>query len=271
MTAERDKVSREMTAKQLRVLSAPADGNADVVKRLMQDCALCIHFVDREPSATAEAERQIASRLGIHEVVHDPTSSDTKRQTWEEVPDKPRGGDVEVLVGLPTSQLNKTVLRKLKNPVERPGGRELVRVYLICERQDNPLLAANRARILRDHLQQRGLEVKVPLAEGADVAEFSRDNRNKLRTCDGVLLYWGGSRQGWFEERLIELTQAIGWRRGKSFTASAAYVADPPNPVKENYETREVDELIKQFADLDVTDERLVRFIDKLEPPDNGG
>jgi hypothetical protein len=106
--------------------------------------------------------------------------------------------------------------------------------------------------------------VKVPLAEGGDAAEFSRDNRTKLRTCDGVLLYWGGSRQGWFEERLIELTQALGWRRGRSFAASAAYVAEPPNPVKENYETREVEELIKQFDALDVGDERLVRFIERL-------
>jgi hypothetical protein len=108
-----------------------------------------------------------------------------------------------------------------------------------------------------------GFEVKVPLAEGED-AEFSRDNRTKLRTCDGVLLYWGGSRQGWFEERLNELTQALGWRRGKSFDASAAYVADPPNQVKQNYETREVDELIKQFETLDIGDERLVRFIARL-------
>ena len=60
------------------------------------------------------------------------------------------------------------------------------------------------------------------------------------------------------------MTQALGWRRGRSFVASAAYVADPANPVKENYETREVEELIKQFDTLDIKDERLVRFIARL-------
>jgi hypothetical protein len=174
------------------------------------------------------------------------------------------GPEVDVLVDPPTSALKETVLQKLRKPAETAGPQRLVRVYLICERQDHPLLAANRARSLRDHLMRLGLEVKVPLAEGGDDAEFSKDNRTKLRTCDGVLLYWGGSRQGWFEERLIELTQALGWRRGRSFVASAAYVADPANPVKENYETREVEELIKQFDTLDIKDERLVRFIARL-------
>jgi hypothetical protein len=172
-----------------------------------------------------------------------------------------------VLFDPPTSALKDTVLRTLEKPQDTSSQR-LVRVYLICELQDHPLLAANRARSLRNYLVQLGFEVKVPLAEGGGNAEFSRDNRKKLRTCDGVLLYWGGSRQGWFEERLIELTQALGWRRGKSFAASAAYVADPPNPVKENYETREVDELIKQFESLDTQDERLVRFIARLPSPE---
>jgi hypothetical protein len=271
MAADRDKVNREMTAQQLRVLSAPADGgdDADALQRVMQECALSIHFVDRDATAAAPAdlERDMAGRLELRQVVKVRDGGPGNPQNWDATEQR---GDVEMLVNLPTHELNKTVLRKLKNPVERSGGRELTRVYLICERQDNPLLTNNRARSLRDHLRSLGLEVKLPLAEGGDVAEFSRDNRNKLRTCDAVLLYWGGSRQGWFEERLVELTQAIGWRRGKSFVASAAYVSDPHNPVKENYETQEVDELIKQFATLDIADERLIRFLTKLEPP-NGG
>ena len=61
----------------------------------------------------------------------------------------------------------------------QPGGRpqQLVRVYLICDRQDHPLLQSNRARSLRDHLLGLGFEVRLPLAEGDDAAEFSRDNR----------------------------------------------------------------------------------------------
>jgi hypothetical protein len=85
-----------------------------------------------------------------------------------------------------------------------------------------------------------------------------------LKQCDAVLLYWGTSRQAWFDQRLGELMQARGWRHGREFSALGAYLADPGNPVKQNYETRELHELIKQFDTLDVTDTRLVRFVTRL-------
>jgi hypothetical protein len=277
LTAQRTKVNDELIARQYRVLSAPAEDVTDapdIVRRAVQESSLSIHFVTHEadgaasdPAVTkAAVERDIANRSGLPQVVVVRDQQGPTGQKWD-LGAGTKGSDVEVLVDPPTYALKETVLEKLRKPVERTTPQKLVRVYLICERQDHPLLAANRARSLRDHLLRRGLEVKVPLAEGSDAGEFSRDNRTKLKTCDGVLLYWGGSRQSWFEERLIELTQALGWRRGRSFTASAAYVADPPNPVKENYETREVEELIKQFDTLDVQDERLVRFIARLDQP----
>jgi hypothetical protein len=143
------------------------------------------------------------------------------------------------------------------------GPRKLVRVYLVCDRNDHPLLEPNRARILRDHLLTLGFEVKLPLADHDD-AQFSKDNRTKLKQCDAVLLYWGTSRQAWFEQRVGELEQARGWRRGKEFAALGAYVADPGGPIKENYETREL-ELIKQLDSFNLADVRLVRFVERLE------
>ena len=142
--------------------------------------------------------------------------------------------------------------------------RKLVRIYLVCDRLDHPLLEPNRARRLRDHLLALGFEVKLPLADHDDATQFSRDNRTKLKQCDAVLLYWGTARQAWFDERLGELMQARGWRQGRAFAALGAYVADPGGPVKENYETRELDELIKQFDSFDLTDARLVRFVARL-------
>lgn len=145
-----------------------------------------------------------------------------------------------------------------------PLQNKLIRIYLVCDRKDHPLLESNRARNLRDHLLKLGFEVKLPLAEHDDAAQFSRDNRNKLKQCDAVLVYWGTPGQAWFDQRLGELMQARGWRQGRAFAALAAYVADPVNLVKQNYETREVDELIKQFAGFDLSDVRLVRFVDRL-------
>jgi hypothetical protein len=268
LNAQRTKISDELTARQYRVLSAAADGTStpEIIRQAVQESSLSIHFIDQQGEDAPAAERDIAGRSGGRQVlvVRDPSRRGNAK--WDLAAESV-GQDVEVLVDPPTSVVKDTVLRKLVRSQDTASQR-LVRVYLICELQDHPLLAANRARSLRNYLVKLGFEVKVPLAEGGDNAEFSRDNRMKLRTCDGVLLYWGGSRQGWFEERLIELTQALGWRRGRSFAASAAYVADPLSPVKENYETREVDELIKQFESLDTQDERLVRFIARLPPPE---
>jgi hypothetical protein len=268
LSAQRTKINDELTARQYRVLSASVDETStpEIIRQAIQESSLSIHFIDQQAEGKPTAERDIASRAGGRQVVVVRDRKQRGRANWDLAADA-AGPDVEVLVDPPTSALKDTVLRTLEKPQDTSSQR-LVRVYLICELQDHPLLAANRARSLRNYLVQLGFEVKVPLAEGGGNAEFSRDNRKKLRTCDGVLLYWGGSRQGWFEERLIELTQALGWRRGKSFAASAAYVADPPNPVKENYETREVDELIKQFESLDTQDERLVRFIARLPSPE---
>ena len=274
LAVQRQRVRQELEAQEYRVLAAPTAGADDVsavVRRAVKESALVIHFVDRHPDAASDAasavgrtERETATHAGARQVLVVRESGDGGAPVWEEMPVAPPGSEVEVLLGPATHALKKTVLDKLKAPSPPPPTQALVRLYLVCDRQDHPLLTSNRARVLRDHLLRLGVEVKVPLAEGGDVAEFTRDNRTKLKHCDGVLLYWGGSRQSWFEERLLELTQAIGWRKGRGFKASAAYVADPPNPVKENYETREVDELIKQFQALDVGDARLARFIARL-------
>jgi hypothetical protein len=61
--------------------------------------------------------------------------------------------------------------------------------------------------------------------------------------------------------------QARGWRHGREFVAVGAFVAEPENPVKQNYETREVDELIKQFHGIDLADARLMRFLERLARP----
>jgi len=146
------------------------------------------------------------------------------------------------------------------------GPRKLVRIYLVCDRDDNPLglREPNRALHLRNHLLNLGFEVKLPLADQDD-SQFARDNRNKLKVCDAVLLYWGTAGQRWFEKRIEELDQARGWRRGKAFAARGAYVADPAGPVKENYKTRELDELIKQLDGLDLGDAQLKRFVARVE------
>jgi hypothetical protein len=275
---QRERVRQELEARDYRVLTAEAESADDargVVRAAVKESSLSILFDGRtdQPSEQpadrlATDERTVATEEGARQVVVLRGQPAEGSQPWHDLGTTDEDSKVEWLFDPPAHTLYHTVLQMLGTPLE-PGGRpqRLVRVYLICDRQDHPLLLSNRARQLRDHLLRLGFEVKVPLAEGDDAAEFSRDNRDKLRQCDGVLLYWGSARQSWFDQRLGELMQARGWRRGREFVAIGAFVADPENPVKQNYQTREVDELIKQFEILDLADTRLMRFLERLARP----
>jgi hypothetical protein len=273
------------------------------VKDAVRESALSVLFYDRtappdEPArGLAALERREAMELQATQVIVVRGQPEVAAQPWDEPDAAGRGSSkVEWLIEPPAHALYHTVLQMLKaqpgpiasGPISSPpsvaesaphpevsenpsvvavdgaGSRTLTRIYLVCDQRDHPLLEPNRARRLRDHLLSLGFEVRLPLAEQDDAGQFSRDNRNKLKQCDAVLLYWGAARQAWFDQRLGELTQARGWRQGRAFSALGAYVADPQSPVKQNYETRELDELIKQFDELDFADARLVRFVARL-------
>jgi hypothetical protein len=290
---QRDRLRLELETRGFRTLSS-ADAadpeQKETLRSTVREASLSILFHDRIAAADpagrlAAGERAAANDEHARQIVVVRGQPEGASLGWDELSSQPGASNVEWLIEPAIHVLCHTILQTLGTPVEdiaqppsvpppepvgavtatdAPPIRRLVRVYLICDRNDHPLLQPNRARHLRDHLLKLGFEVKLPLAEDADAGEFSRDNRTKLRQCDGVLLYWGSARQGWFDHRIGELMQARGWRHGRDFAVVGAYVADPPNPVKQNYETREVDELIKQFDILDLTDARLVRFVDRL-------
>ena len=274
----RERVRQELEARDYRVLTTTPESVEDphgIIRAAVKESSLSVLFDGRtgQPSgspaeALATDERRVATEEGARQVVVLSGQPDDASHPWRELATTEEGSKVEWLFDPPTHTLYHTVLQMLGTPVES-GGRpqRLVRVYLICDRQDHPLLQSNPARNLRDHLLRLGFEVKVPLAEGDNAAEFSRDNRDKLRQCDGVLVYWGTARQSWFDHRLGELMQARGWRRGREFVAVGAFVAEPENAVKQNYETREVDELIKQFHAFDLADARLMRLLERLARP----
>jgi len=303
LQGQRERVRQELQGREYRILTAPEgppDDRQVIVRSAVRESALSILFYDRAPAGQpaeelATLERRVAMDQQARQIVVVCGQADAASQPWDEPDATGRGSaSIEWLIEPQAHTLYHTVLQMLDaqpgpttsgpappsagDPTRPPdvstdlqpgtadgaGSRKLIRVYLVCDRHDRPLLQSNRARRLRDHLLALGFEVKVPLADHDDATQFSRDNRNKLKQCDAVLLYWGTARQAWFDQRLGELMQARGWRQGRAFAALGAYVADPGGPVKENYETRELDELIKQFDSFDLTDARLVRFVARL-------
>jgi hypothetical protein len=122
------------------------------------------------------------------------------------------------------------------------SGEDFPYVYLVCDEADHPANCGNAevsdALAVRDFLFDAGFEVLLPAAQATAAASRRKDNKEKLKRCDAVLLYWGRAPDSWVEERLGELEAALGWRQSRSFTAKAIYAGPPPDDTKRIFRTK---------------------------------
>jgi hypothetical protein len=127
------------------------------------------------------------------------------------------------------SDLKAIVLDQLK-PRQQPhasrnGKRQ---VYLVCDRKEERDSA--QAWAIRKEIQEReGFEVVWPEAGLPDPGLLRDDHKQKLTSCDGVLLYWGAAPDEWFTETRQDLQLAPRWIRSKPFVSEAIYLAEPRN------------------------------------------
>lgn len=150
-------------------------------------------------------------------------------------------------------------------PMAKSIDNGLMRIYLICDQVDHPLdqntAEQNWALALRDYLFEAGFEVKWPVSLNTAAASRQKDNKEKLKQCDAVLLYWGRTSQAWLDERMTELNKALGWRRAKPFAAKAVYVTVPEDNAKRLFKTHEA-QVITQFGPF--SPEPLMQFLTDL-------
>ena len=135
----------------------------------------CFAVFSRATDAVAAAEREVAVDEGARQLVVTHPARDLAT-----IGD---ASNVEWLVDPQPHTLNHTVLQMLGTP-EEASDRPLIRIYLVCDRQDHPLLLSNRARSLRDHLLSLGFEVKTPLAEDGDELD-ARKLRPRVKVVPG--------------------------------------------------------------------------------------
>ena len=67
--------------------------------------------------------------------------------------------------------------------------------------------------------------------------EIRRDHYETLAQCDGVLLYWGRSGEGWLRTMLRDMKKVFGLGRTSPYKATAIYLARLPDPKKEAFRT----------------------------------
>lgn len=110
------------------------------------------------------------------------------------------------------------------------------RVYLICDQQD---LNSNSLRKLEDHLFAQQMEVILPVFEG-DESQVRIEHQENLKTCNGVIIYFGAGNELWLRSKLRDLVKITGYGRAQPLKAKAVYVAEPESDPKERFRSHEV-------------------------------
>jgi hypothetical protein len=123
--------------------------------------------------------------------------------------------------------------------------RSLVRLYLICEPTDE-----TDALTLRPALVNAGFEVELP-EFGQNGVISSDDHERCLRSCDVILLYWGGRNEGSIRKRLEEIVAAVSaLRQGRPYIARALYLGPPATPRKTMFASHLVDVILHGLDEL---------------------
>jgi hypothetical protein len=283
LKAERERLREELIAFQYRVL--PEDDLPDdmeaidaAVKSALGQARLSVHLFGGRYGVIPELadqsvpilQYQIAQERGLARIAWIKPVGDapeTRQADFLESLREAPGAGLELLEHRTVEDLKDRVLTLLtpRAPEPKPPSDGLVRIYMMCDQDDHPLARreSTPARKVRDYLVERGFEVKLPVTGmGAEPSRVRRDNQEKLKQCDAVLLFWGTAPDVWVEEKLREVTKAVGWRGARPFAAKALYVTAPTSLVKEGYTTLEA-QLIRHFDEFDPA--LLVSFVDPLK------
>jgi len=130
------------------------------------------------------------------------------------------------------------------------------RLYVIYDRRD-----ADAVPAWVEYLFEKDFEVICPVFEGdeAEIREYHDDN---LRTCDGVLIFYGSVNECWLRRKLREVQKSPGYGRTKPAPVVGVLLAPPKFADKERFRTHEA-MVIPQFDGF--SPDTLRQFISSLQ------
>jgi hypothetical protein len=112
------------------------------------------------------------------------------------------------------------------------------------------------------YLFEQGFEVMRPVFEG-DEAEIREYHDENLRTCDGVLIFYGSANECWLRRKLREVQKSPGYGRTKPAPVVGISLAPPKTADKESFRTHEA-MVIPQFDGF--SPDALRQFVSSLQP-----
>jgi hypothetical protein len=230
------------------------------VDSLLSQCVLSVHLIGSRYGVVPEG-----SEKSIHEIQNELVAAKSigkklKRLIWlipNSQPEDARqrnfvrllmnDSDINSTAELLQSSLEEVkaaIHEKLKKEQEKEEKQEPdeadptgpARIYLICDQKD---LESGATRVLEDHLFDRGFDVILPVFEG-DETQVRLDHQENLKTCDGVLVFYGQGNELWLRSKLRDFLKVAGYGRSKPLEPKAVYISGPADAGKERYRSHEV-------------------------------
>lgn len=231
LTEEREKLRRELEARNYRVVPAgapPLDaaGVRESVLAALREAKIAIHLIGALYGFVPEGEERSIIELQSDEALYQASNSAAARIFWlapNAEPQDPRlralvdrlqkqspqGGRVDLLANQTVEDLKTLALDRLNPPKATPAAVTAASalVYLMCDQLDRATVAP-----MQDFLFDQSLEVRLPLFDG-DSEEIRQDHYETLKQCDGVLIFWGKAKEGWLRTMLRDLNKVFGLGR----------------------------------------------------------
>jgi len=248
---DRNKIKNELEARKVIVLprkplpGKTADEYVDAVRRDLQLAFMSIHMFGENYGSIPERAQgksivQIQNELAAERSLGDELF---KRVIWipKDLPNAEAGqaefltrvrSDDQALLGaeMVERSLEDLKTRLLQILFKKPPKREsdnLVRIYLICDRQDDDSVGPI-GRFLFD----KGYDVILPPEEqGGRVLRY---HKNSLLRCDAALTIYGNAKFEWVQDRYDDVVAKVkGWGRERGISCTAILRTDPETRRKE--------------------------------------
>jgi hypothetical protein len=138
------------------------------------------------------------------------------------------------------------------SPVENRG-----QIYLIYDQRDSAIVSQ-----YADVLFEKGFEVLHPTFEG-DEADVRQCHEENLRVCQGVLIFFGSTNEGWVRRKLREVQKSVGYGRTEPLPFVTISCVGTRNSEKERFRTHEAP-VILQMEEF--SSDSLLPFISRVQP-----
>ena len=279
LTSERQLVSDELRQRGYSVLPEQrlpleeVNQTENAVREALANCALSVHLVGTRYGSTPEDDARSVVRIQEQLAAeHGAANPAFLRVLW--IPQGLMTPPLEIkderqrlfvselqtritagaeLLQTTVEDLKTRIIEKLNPPkasVRLNPRSKLKQIYLICEDDDRTFV-----RPIREYLFNQNLEV-ITWLDGSGAESLMDYHRKNLKECDAALVYFGNGDEPWVRKNLDDLEKAYGYGRENDWLASAVYVAAPPSVQKEDFLTRRVPYVIRNFSSFDPNDLR---------------